>query len=81
MTSLGFRNRDGRKRAVGMDAELEQFKSEIDLRVLAGTFGYQLDRKDSWAGAAVMRGPNNEKIAIKRDVDGHWVCHRASRPL
>jgi len=58
-----------------MDAELEQFKSEIDLRVLAGTFGYQLDRKDSWAGAAVMRGPNNEKIAIKRDVDGHWVYY------
>jgi hypothetical protein len=58
-----------------MDAELEQFKSDIDLRVLAGTFGYQLDRKDSWAGSAVMRGPNNEKIAIKRDADGHWIYY------
>jgi hypothetical protein len=59
-----------------MDLELEKFKTEIDLRVFAeATFGFRHDRKDSWAGSSVMRGPSNEKIAIKRDADGHWVYY------
>jgi hypothetical protein len=33
--------------------------------------GYELDRKDSWAGSAIMRHANNDKIVIKRDADGH----------
>lgn len=56
-----------------VDLELEKFKVEIDLRAYAATHGYQLDRKDSWAGSAVMRHPNNDKIIIKKDADGHYV--------
>ena len=55
------------------DPELEKFKTEIDLRAFAAREGYQLDPKDSWAGSAVMRHIDNDKIIIKRDADGHWV--------
>ena len=36
--------------------------------------GYQLDRKKSWRGSAVMRHPKGDKIMIKRDArSGHYV--------
>ena len=55
------------------DPELEAFK-QIDLRVYAAEVeSYVLDRKESWAGSAVMRHPNGDKIIIKRDADGHYV--------
>jgi hypothetical protein len=56
-----------------MDSELEKFKTDIDLRVYAVTQGYQLDRKESWRGCAVMRHVNGDKIIIKRDSDGHYI--------
>ena len=56
-----------------MDQELERFKTEIDLREYAAQLGYELDRKKSWNGSAVMRHPNNDKIIIKRESDGHYV--------
>jgi hypothetical protein len=56
-----------------MDSELERFKTEIDLRVYAVTQGYQLDRKESWRGSAVMRHANGDKIIIKRGSDGHYI--------
>jgi hypothetical protein len=56
-----------------MDLELEKFKTDIDFRAYAAGQDYQLDRKESWAGSAVMRHPNNDKIIIKRDADGHYV--------
>jgi hypothetical protein len=62
------------------DPELEKFKSAIDLRVYAAQQGYELDRKDSWAGSAVMRHANNDKIVIKRDADGHWVYFSVRSP-
>lgn len=55
------------------DTELESFKIGIDLRAYAAEQGYQLDRKESWRGSAVMRHPNGDKIVIKRDDDGHYV--------
>ena len=55
------------------DAELESFKNGIDLRAYAAEQGYQLDRKESWRGSAVMRHPNGDKIVIKRGEDGHYV--------
>ena len=58
-----------------MDEELERFKSEIDLRVYAASQGYELSRKDSWAGSAVMRHPNGDKIAIRREKDAHWMFY------
>lgn len=57
-----------------MDLELEKFKTEIDLRAFAASHGFVLDRKESWAGSAVMRHPNHDKIVIKRDAaSGHYV--------
>jgi hypothetical protein len=56
-----------------MDSELEKFKNDIDLRVYAATQGYQLDRKESWRGSAVMRHANGDKIIIKRGSDGHYI--------
>jgi hypothetical protein len=56
-----------------MDDELENFKLRIDLRAYAAAHGYQLDRKESWRGSAVMRDGRGDKIIIKRDTDGHYV--------
>ena len=64
---------DSRKRRTGMDAELESFKSRIDLRAYAAAQRYQLDRKESWQGSAVMRDALGDKIIVKRDADGHYV--------
>jgi len=57
-----------------MDAELSSFKTAIDLRVYAASQGYQLDRKKSWRGNAVMRHPvTDDKIVIMRGMDAHYV--------
>jgi hypothetical protein len=55
-----------------MDAELDDFKREIDLRQYAVSLGYTLDKRESWRGSAVMRNAG-DKIVIKRDTDGHYV--------
>ena len=56
------------------DAELNSFKTNIDLRAYAAGQGYQLDAKASWRGTAVMRHPlSNDKVVIKRSMDGHYV--------
>lgn len=55
-----------------MDAELDDFKREIDLRQYAVALGYTLDKRESWRGSAVMRN-GGDKIVIKRDTDGHYV--------
>jgi hypothetical protein len=58
------------------DAELDKFKSSIDLRAYAASQGYQLDPKESWAGSAVMRNPStNDKIVIRfgtKRAPNHW---------
>jgi hypothetical protein len=57
-----------------MDAELESFRSRIDLRAYAAAReGYQLDRRESWQGSVVMRDARGDKIIVKRDADGHYV--------
>jgi hypothetical protein len=55
------------------DAELESFKRDIDLRAYAAGQGYELDRKDSWRGSAVMRNPKDDKVIIKRNTNAHYV--------
>ena len=55
------------------DPELESFKTKIDMRSYAAGQGYTLDRKESWAGSAVMRHGNGDKVIIKRDADGHYL--------
>jgi hypothetical protein len=62
-----------------MDSELEQFKTDIDLRVYAATQAYLLDRKESWKGSAVMRHANGDKIIIKRGADGHYLYFSVHR--
>lgn len=57
-----------------VDSELQSFKSNIDLRAYAAGQGYQLHRKESWHGSAVMRHPvNHDKVIIKRGMDGHYI--------
>jgi len=56
------------------DAELDSFKSRIDLRAYAASQGYQLDNKESWKGSDVMRNSGGDKIVIKQDADtGHYL--------
>jgi hypothetical protein len=55
------------------DAELETFKTTIDLRAYAAMQGYVWDKRESWRGSTVMRHPAGDKIIIKRDADGHYV--------
>jgi hypothetical protein len=56
------------------DAELESFKTNIDLRAYAAGQGYQLDAHASWRGTSVMRhAVSHDKVIIKRGVDGHYV--------
>ncbi len=56
------------------DAELDNFKTNIDLRGYAAAQGYALDAKASWRGTSVMRHPvSNDKVIIKRGMDGHYV--------
>src|SRR5690349_8551091 len=56
-----------------VDRELEQFKTEIDLRAYAASHGYAVDRKESCRGSSVMRHADGDKIIVKRDNDGHYV--------
>lgn len=71
--TLGSAER-GQKEEKMFDAELESFKTGIDLRAYAAAQGYQLDRKASWRGTTVMRHPvTNDKVIIKRGMDGHYV--------
>ncbi|HEX3982818.1 MAG TPA: DUF3991 domain-containing protein [Acidisoma sp.] len=54
-------------------AELDQFKTAIDLREYAAAAGYALDRRESWRGSAVMRRGKSDKIIVKRMPNGHYV--------
>jgi len=57
---------------LNQDAELESFKREIDLRQLAVSLGYEIDRRESWRGSTVLRR-GADKIAVKRSGHGHYV--------
>ena len=66
-----------------MDLELDRFKRDVNLSELAASMGYQLVRRErsssgKWRGSSpasvLMRHPStNDKIVIRRDVDGHWT--------
>jgi Toprim-like/Protein of unknown function (DUF3991) len=57
---------------MNQDAELETFKREIDLRQFAVSLGYEIDRRESWRGSAVLRR-GADKIVVKRSGNGHYV--------
>lgn len=56
----------------GIDTELDEFKSRIDLREYAARLGYELDRRESSRCSSVMRQAG-DKIIIKRNPNGHYV--------
>ena len=53
-------------------SEFDSFKRNIDLRQFAATFGYQIDKRESWRGSAVLR-KKADKIIVKRGSSGHYV--------
>jgi uncharacterized protein DUF3991/Toprim domain-containing protein len=56
------------------DAELDKFKSSIDLRAYAAAEGYQEDHRESYEGVMMMRHPQTgDKIAVKRGTNGHYL--------
>ena len=57
---------------INQDCELDAFKREIDLRQFAESLGYQIDRRESWRGSAVLRC-GADKIVVKRNGNGHYV--------
>jgi hypothetical protein len=57
----------------GVDEELEDFKTHINLSEYAAGQGYRLDRKESSRNSAVMRSDAGDKIIIARGHDRHWV--------
>jgi hypothetical protein len=60
--------------------ELDRFKRSISLQAYAAAQGYEVDRKESWAGSAVMRHPDGDKIVITRDRDGHFIYFSVRDP-
>ena len=56
-----------------MDAELEEFKTHINLSEYAAGQGYVLDRKASSRNSVVMAEPGGDKLVIARGHDLHWV--------
>src|SRR5438045_2181578 len=50
-------NREGKGVTGNSDIELDVFKREIDLRQLAVSLGYAIDRRQSWSETAVCRQP------------------------
>ena len=57
---------------INQDCELDAFKRDIDLRQFAVSLGYQIDRRESWRGSAVLRCAA-DKIVVKRNGNGHYV--------
>jgi hypothetical protein len=65
-------NRERKVFSMNPDSELDAFKREIDLCQFAASFGYELDRRESWRGSAVLRCAG-DKIVVKRNHNGHYV--------
>jgi hypothetical protein len=66
-------NREGKVFSmINHDSELDAFKREIDLRQLAVSLGYEIDRCESWRGSTVLRR-GADKIVVKRNGNGHYV--------
>jgi hypothetical protein len=58
------------------DAELDSFKTNIDLQSYAAAEGYQKDHRESYDGLTMMRHPiTHDKIAVKRNVNGHYLYY------
>lgn len=57
-----------------MDAELEQFKTSINLTEFAASRGYALDGRESSRNSVVMRHPDGDKIIVaKNEANANWI--------
>jgi Toprim-like/Protein of unknown function (DUF3991) len=65
-------NRERKVFSMNPHIELDAFKREIDLRQFAASFGYEMDRRESWRGSTVLRR-GGDKIVVKRNHNGHYV--------
>ena len=54
-------------------AELDKFKTQINLAEYAQSYGYQYDSKISSRNSAVLRDDNGDKIIVATDSDGHGI--------
>ena len=54
-------------------AELEFFKTQINLAEYAQSFGYQYTSKTSSRNSAVLRHDDGDKIIVATDTDGHGI--------
>lgn len=64
------------------DAELESFKTLIDIRGYAAAHGYVDDHRASWKTGKVMRHPStDDKIVVRRGNKGYylWISNRNQR--
>jgi len=56
-----------------MDAELERFKTGIDLTEFACSYGYVIDERESCRTCNVMRHSDGSKIVVATGTDGHGI--------
>lgn len=55
-----------------MDQELETFK-KTPFQSIAERFGYSVDERESSINSRILRGPDNDKISVRQEADGHWT--------
>lgn len=53
--------------------ELGDFKTQINLCQYAASRGFELDRRQSSRGSAVMRHPSGDKLIVARSTNRHWI--------
>lgn len=53
--------------------ELEQLKTNIDLREYARSLGYVIDKKGTGGHTTAMRNATDDKVLISRDHDNHYI--------
>jgi len=54
-------------------AELDRFKTDINLTQLMAAFGYAKHPKSSSRSSCTMIHPNSDKLIVARGHDGHWI--------
>ncbi len=53
--------------------ELEAFKTDVDLREVAASLGYERNHKRSSRGSEVMDNAAGDRVLIAVAPDGHWI--------
>lgn len=61
------------RRLQSRQAEIDRFKTEVDLCALASTLGFAEDRKEGDRNHRVMRHQDGSKLIIGVSKAGHWV--------